>query len=459
MTAASPTPVFTVSQLNQRTKQLLEVSFNSIRVEGEISNLSRPASGHWYFTLKDSNAQVRCAMFRSRTNQIKSDIKEGDQVELRAKVSLYEQRGDYQLIVEGMKPAGEGALLLAYEQLKHQLMQEGLFDQTHKQALPVIKRLALITSPTGAAIHDMLTVLKRRQPGIEVDIYPTQVQGKAATPQIVAAIARANRDNKVDALILGRGGGSLEDLWCFNEEAVARAVFHSSLPVISAIGHEPDVTIVDFIADVRAPTPSAAAELVSNDQRTQERQLAVLEEKIQQQWQRLYLSSQQALQQLAQQLVHPARRIQGMSQHVDQLSIRLQQNWSHQIRQRHNGLQHHQQTLHHLHPQHLLKQRQATLERLDKQLRREMQSHLTRSNQAVSKHASLLNSLSPLQVLGRGYSLTRQGDAVVQDVKYLEQGDRVHTHLHQGWFECQITDIHNDNVINAHDNKDIKEPK
>ncbi|HCG79626.1 MAG TPA: exodeoxyribonuclease VII large subunit, partial [Oceanospirillales bacterium] len=247
--------IFTVSDLNRRAKQMLEVSFASVRVEGEISNLARPSSGHWYFTLKDSGAQVRCAMFRSRAGMVKFQPKEGDKVEVRAKVSLYENRGDYQLIVDAMKPAGEGALLLAFEQLKRKLTAEGLFAEERKRPLPAVKRVAIITSPTGAAIHDMLTVLKRRWPMLEVDLYPAAVQGEEAPQQLINALYRANRDNMADAIIIGRGGGSLEDLWAFNNEVLAREIANSQLPVISAVGHEVDFTIADFVADMRAPTP------------------------------------------------------------------------------------------------------------------------------------------------------------------------------------------------------------
>ena len=272
--------LFTVSQLNQRAKQLLEISFASIRVEGEISSLSRPSSGHWYFTLKDDRAQVRCAMFRSRAAMLKFQPKEGDKIELRGKVSLYENRGDYQLIVDTMKPAGEGALLLAFQQLKERLAAAGWFNEEYKKPLPAVNRVGVITSPTGAAVHDIITVFRRRSPAIEIDLYPTAVQGKEATAQIVAAIERANRDNRVDVLIVGRGGGSLEDLWCFNEEAVASAIFASRIPVVSAVGHEVDFTIADFVADVRAPTPSAAAELLSPDQGQQLQHLTQLRQRL-----------------------------------------------------------------------------------------------------------------------------------------------------------------------------------
>ena len=454
--------VFTVSQLNQRARQLLEISFASVRVEGEISNLSRPSSGHWYFTLKDSAAQVRCAMFRSRTALLKFQPKEGDKVELRAKVSLYENRGDYQLIVDTMQPAGEGALLLAFQQLKDRLALEGLFDPAYKKALPPIRRVGVITSPTGAAIHDILTVLARRDPSLEVDIYPTAVQGKEATAQIVAAIERANRDQRVDALIVGRGGGSLEDLWCFNEEAVARAIFHSHLPVISAVGHEVDVTIADFVADVRAPTPSAAAELVSTDRLERLQQLEQQRLRLNQALRRQLPRWQQQLQHWQQRLRAPARLLQQRGQQLDQLELRLQQRLQQQLQQKQLRLQAMQQVLKQQHPQRQLVQQRRVLEQLQQQLISAQRLHMRdarqrlqtlparlqngvqqqqrQSQQALAAQVQLLHSLSPLNVLARGYSLTQQQDGrVITDAAQIQPGDTIRTRLQHGWLEAGVT--------------------
>src|SRR5690606_31569338 len=248
-----------VSQLNRRAKQLLETHLPLLWVEGELSNVSQPSSGHWYFTLKDDQAQVRCAMFRNRNMLVRFKPQQGQQVLLRARVSLYEGRGDYQLIAEHMEEAGAGALQRAYEELKQKLAAEGLFSDDLKQPLPSLPRhIGVITSPTGAAIRDILHVLARRFPAIPVTVLPVAVQGKEAAPQIVKAIQLANRADLFDVLILARGGGSLEDLWPFNEEVVARAIHASKLPIVSAVGHEVDFTIADFVADLRAPTPSVA---------------------------------------------------------------------------------------------------------------------------------------------------------------------------------------------------------
>ncbi|MQT55008.1 exodeoxyribonuclease VII large subunit, partial [Pseudomonas sp. FSL R10-2398] len=257
--------VLTVSQLNGRARVLLEDVFSNIWVEGEISNLARPASGHIYFTLKDSGAQVRCALFRNNAARVRQALKDGLAVKVRGKVSLFEGRGDYQLILDTVEPAGDGALRLAFDALKEKLSAEGLFSADRKVPLPAHpQRIGIISSPTGAVIRDIISVFRRRAPQVELTLIPTAVQGREATAQIVRALKLADARG-FDALILARGGGSLEDLWCFNEEAVARAVDACVTPIVSAIGHETDVSISDFVADVRAPTPSAAAELLAPD--------------------------------------------------------------------------------------------------------------------------------------------------------------------------------------------------
>lgn len=273
--------IFTVSRLNQTVRLLLEHEMGQVWISGEISNFTQPASGHWYFTLKDDNAQVRCAMFRNSNRRVTFRPQHGQQVLVRANITLYEPRGDYQIIVESMQPAGEGLLQQKYEQLKAKLQAEGLFDQQLKKTLPSPAHcVGVITSKTGAALHDILHVLKRRDPSLPVIIYPTAVQGDDAPGQIVRAIELANLRNECDVLIVGRGGGSLEDLWSFNDERVARGIFASRIPVVSAVGHETDVTIADFVADLRAPTPSAAAEVVSRNQQELLRQVQSAQQQI-----------------------------------------------------------------------------------------------------------------------------------------------------------------------------------
>jgi len=437
--------IFTVSDLNRRAKQMLEVSFASVRVEGEISNLARPSSGHWYFTLKDSGAQVRCAMFRSRAGMVKFQPKEGDKVEVRAKVSLYENRGDYQLIVDAMKPAGEGALLLAFEQLKRKLTAEGLFAEERKRPLPQIKRIAIITSPTGAAIHDMLTVLRRRWPILEVDLYPAAVQGDEAPQQLINALYRANRDNVADAIIIGRGGGSLEDLWAFNNEVLAREIANSYLPVISAVGHEVDFTIADFVADMRAPTPSAAAELISPDGQQMLRYVNDLQQRLQRNQKERLFHAQRSLSQLQSRLRGPRQAIQARAQHLDQLEIRLQRAMNQQLKQPQQQLQRIQASLIHLHPQRGLNQHQTALKQIKSRLERAMQQQLQQKKTELSSGVRLLNSVSPLEVLSRGYSITRSADgSVIQDTAALKPGDEIETLIRSGKLTSTITDIQHD---------------
>ncbi len=434
--------VFSVSQLNDRARQLLEVSFAQVRVEGEISGLSRPSSGHWYFTLKDEQAQVRCAMFRSRTAQLKFQPGNGDLVELRARVSLYAARGDYQLIVDSMKPAGEGALLQAYEALKKKLLTEGLFDAGRKRPLPAIKRIAVITSPSGAAIHDILTVLRRRDPGLEVDIYPTLVQGKAAAPGIIAALQRANRDQRADVIIVGRGGGSLEDLWCFNDEGVARAIADSHIPVVSAVGHEVDTTIADLVADLRAPTPSAAAELLSSDRSQLRQRLVNLAQRLWNNQQRRLSDYQHQLNQWQQRLRSPQQALRDRYQQLDQLEIRLQRSWQWQQQQRQQRLQTQSQALQHCHPQRAIAQQQQQLQDWQQRLQRAINTQLQQRQEKLAHQAHVLNTLSPLQVLTRGYSITQsEGGEVLQNANQVAVGQRVVSRLQQGRLVCDVVEV------------------
>jgi exodeoxyribonuclease VII large subunit len=426
--------VFTVTQLNQRAKQLLEITFSSIKVEGEISNLSRPSSGHWYFTLKDKGAQVRCAMFRSRTAQVKFQPKEGDQIVVRGKVSLYENRGDYQLIVDAMKPAGEGQLQQAFIQLKQKLGAEGLFATESKQALPSqIKRIAVITSPTGAAIHDILTVLKRRFPAIEVDIYPVQVQGKEAAQQIIWSINQANSDGRADVIVAGRGGGSIEDLWCFNDEDLARAIFHSRLPVVSAVGHEVDFTIADFVADVRAPTPSAAAEMLSPDQKDYWQRLVALTNQLEKSIKQQLQNKQWQLQSAQRGLQHPGDKLAQYAQTLDMLELRMQQSQKNRLHTLQKRLTNSQQKLQQQSPTNTLQKFETQLSYLQQRLTSGIKQTIINKKERLKQHALLLNAVSPLQTLGRGYAILQtESDAVIRDSHEVKKGDLVSARIGRG---------------------------
>lgn len=435
--------VFTVSQLNQRAKQLLEITFNSVKVEGEISNLSRPSSGHWYFTLKDKGAQVRCAMFRSRTAQLKFQPKEGDKIVVRGKVSLYENRGDYQLIVDAMKPAGEGQLQQAFIQLKQKLGAEGLFNPEHKQALPAhIQRIAVITSPTGAAVHDILTVLKRRFPAIEVDIYPVQVQGKDAAQQIVWSINQANTDARADVIIAGRGGGSIEDLWCFNDENLARTIFHSRLPIVSAVGHEVDFTIADFVADVRAPTPSAAAEMLSPDQQEYWQRLTNLTSQLEKNMQQKLQNKQWQLQSAQRGLQHPGDKLAQYAQTLDMLELRMQQSQSNHLGALQKRLTRSQQKLQQLSPSNTLQKFEAQLSYLQQRLNSSIKQAITNKKERLQQHASLLNAVSPLQTLSRGYAILQtDSGAVIRDSHDVKKGDLVTARIGHGTLEFTVEKV------------------
>ncbi|MFT5298310.1 MAG: exodeoxyribonuclease VII large subunit [Colwellia sp.] len=435
--------VFTVTQLNQRAKQLLEITFSSIKVEGEISNLSRPSSGHWYFTLKDKGAQVRCAMFRSRTAQVKFQPKEGDQIVVRGKVSLYENRGDYQLIVDAMKPAGEGQLQQAFIQLKQKLGAEGLFATESKQTLPSqIKRIAVITSPTGAAIHDILTVLKRRFPAIEVDIYPVQVQGKEAAQQIIWSINQANADGRADVIIAGRGGGSIEDLWCFNDENLARTIFHSRLPIVSAVGHEVDFTIADFVADVRAPTPSAAAEMLSPDQKDYWQRLVVLTSQLEKSIKQQLQNKQWQLQSAQRGLQHPGDKLAQYAQTLDMLELRMQQSQKNRLHILQKRLTNSQQKLQQQSPVNTLLKFKTELNYLQKRLNSVIKQTITNKKECLKQYALLLNAVSPLQTLGRGYAILQtESDGVIRDSHDVKKGDRVFARIGRGKLSLIVNTI------------------
>lgn len=327
--------IYQVSQLNKTVRTLLEARYPAVWVTGEISNFIQAASGHWYFTLKDSDGQIRCAMFRGANRNVTVTPENGMAVLVQATVSLYPQRGDYQLIVQSCEPAGDGALQQAFERLKKRLAQEGLFNPEHKQALPAWpQRIGVITSPTGAAVRDILKVLSQRWPAIPIVIYPTQVQGKQAAEHVCHALQQANQRRECDVLILARGGGSLEDLWTFNEESVARAVFESNIPIVSGVGHETDTTMVDFVADVRVPTPSAAAAAVVPDRADWQRHLAALLQHLVQHWQRMITQKQYALKLCQQRLQHPGQRLRDYAQRCDLLMQRLQSAWQQQWQQR-----------------------------------------------------------------------------------------------------------------------------
>lgn len=445
--SAAPVPAFTVSELNRQVRSLLESAFLKIRVQGEISNFARPASGHWYFTLKDDQAQVRCAMFKNRNLAVRFLPKEGDQVVFTARVSLYEGRGDFQLIGEALEPDGEGRLQQAFEALKAQLHQEGLFSSQHKQPVPIHPRhLGIITSPTGAAVQDILTVLRRRFPALPVTLYPASVQGEEAANTLIQALALAQQHQQADVLIIGRGGGSLEDLWPFNNEALARAVHACKIPVISAVGHEIDFSICDLVADLRAPTPSAAAELVSPDQNTLHQRIDQQQLRLQQHFNQLHTRKALELHHLKQRLKHPGERLKEQARRLRQLQQRLHTALQRQLqtaRHRHALLV---QRLDHQQPDKQIAQLQQQLLPLyDKLITRiQHQLELTRTRQA--QLVTRLNSISPLATLSRGYTILQDSQGhVITHSNQTAAGETLQARLLHGRLICRVESLHPDN--------------
>jgi len=437
--------VFTVSRLNTTVRQLLEQEMGSVWLSAEISNFSQPASGHWYFTLKDDGAQVRCAMFRNSNRRVTFRPQHGQQILVRATITLYEPRGDYQLIIESMHPAGEGALQQQFELLKAKLASEGLFDQQHKQPLPEpAKQVGVITSATGAALHDVLRVLHRRDPSLPVVIYPTPVQGADAPAAIVRAIELANQRAECDVLIVGRGGGSLEDLWSFNEERVARAIFASRIPVVSAVGHETDVTIADFVADLRAPTPSAAAEIVSRDQTELLRQLLSQQQRLEMAMDYYLAQQQRRFSRLDHRLQqqHPQLRLARQQTALFRLQQRLSEAMENQLRQTLRQQDRLAQRLAAHQPQPHLFQAQRQLEQMRYRLQQGMEKMLNRDRQRFATLAAQLEGVSPLATLARGFSVTTDiTGQVVKKTAQLQSGDTLRTRLDDGWVESQVTSL------------------
>ena len=432
-----------VSQLNNRARLLLEDVFAQVWVEGEISNLAKPASGHLYFTLKDSQAQVRCALFRQNAARVRQALRDGLAVKVRGKVSLFEGRGDYQLILDTVEPAGDGALRLAFEALKEKLSAEGLFASERKRALPAHpQRIGIVSSPTGAVIRDIISVFRRRAPQVALTLIPTAVQGREATAQIVRALQLADRAG-FDAIILARGGGSLEDLWCFNEEAVARAVADCVTPIVSAVGHETDVSISDFVADVRAPTPSAAAELLAPDSSDLQRRLDSLSRRLALSLRTRLSREQLRLDGLARRLRHPGERLRQQAQRLDDLDMRLRRAFAQQSTSRQERLARLEGRLHAQHPGRALALLRQRLDSLGERLPRAIELQLRQQRRQLENLAQTLHIVSPLATLGRGYSilLDERGQAV-RSAAQTHPGQRLKARLGEGELDVRVEDNH-----------------
>ncbi|UVL57377.1 exodeoxyribonuclease VII large subunit [Pseudomonas sp. B21-035] len=435
--------VLTVSQLNGRARVLLEDVFRNVWVEGEISNLARPASGHVYFTLKDSGAQVRCALFRQNAARVRQALRDGLAVKVRGKVSLFEGRGDYQLILDTVEPAGDGALRLAFEALKEKLGAEGLFSAENKRALPAHpQRIGIVSSPTGAVIRDIISVFRRRAPQVELTLIPTAVQGREAINQIVRALQLAD-SRGFDALILARGGGSLEDLWCFNEEAVARAIAACQTPIVSAVGHETDVSISDFVADVRAPTPSAAAELLAPDSSDLQRRIDSLKRRLLLRIQSRLMHDRLRLDSLTRRLRHPGERLRQQAQRLDDLDMRLRRAFEQRLNQRRERLARLDTRLAAQHPGRTLTLLKQRLDSLAERLPRAMRETLKDRRQRLQAQVQTLHVVSPLATLGRGYSilLDERGQAI-RNAAQTHNGQRLTARLGEGELQVRVEDNH-----------------
>ncbi|MFK8081177.1 MAG: exodeoxyribonuclease VII large subunit [Granulosicoccus sp.] len=454
--------VYTVSRLHQEVQQLLESGFGTLWLQGELSNFSRPGSGHFYFTLKDSQSQIRCAMFKGRNRYIDFQPANGDSVIVRGKLGLYAARGDFQLIVEHMEPAGAGRLQAAFEATKRNLDEQGWFDVSEKRGLPSMPQtIGVVTSPTSAALRDVLQVLRRRYRQAHIVIYPTLTQGAAAAPAIVKALARANARAEADVLLLVRGGGSLEDLWAFNELTVASAIRDSQLPIVAGIGHEVDVTISDLVADLRAPTPSAAAELATPDTSSLEqrvtsvsrqlalRQLALintLSQQLQQQYTRL-------------QLRHPERHLREQTQRVDDLTSRLQRSWQLQNERQSNLLNRLNARLRARSPAFTVQQQKSAWQALDRRLVVTVRQQQSNARTRFELLARALNSVSPLAVLDRGYALVKKHEQIVTDVASVSPGDPISARVANGEILAvvsesnEIGNIYHENIYSNKNNK------
>jgi len=436
--------VYSVSRLNKEVRLLLESGMPLLWLDGELSNFAAPASGHWYFSLKDSGAQVRCAMWRQRNQQVRFRPKDGLSVLVRARVGLYEPRGEYQLLVEHLEEAGEGALKREFERLKAKLAAEGLFALERKRPVPAVpRRIGVVTSPTGAAIHDILRVLRARFPVAQVLLYPTAVQGAAAVPEIVRAIEAASRRGECDVLIVARGGGSLEDLWCFNDERVARAIAACRLPTISGVGHEVDVTIADFVADLRAPTPSAAALAATPDKSTWLEALASMNSRFGGAMGRYLRARLQVLDTVVQrmQVSHPGARLQQHAQRLDDLELRLRLALRADVMGKQQRLDTVATRLWRENPRHRLEALCSRAATLRQRLGAAIAASLGALEQRLALASRTLDAVSPLATLGRGFAVVSRADdgTVLRDASQAPVGTEIEARLSNGRLRARVT--------------------
>ena len=436
--------VLTVTELTRQVQDVLEATFDQLWVEGEVSNLRRPASGHLYFTLKDEESQVRAVLFRPVARALKFDLEDGMHILCRARMNVYRPRGEYQLILDYAEPRGAGALQIAFEQLKAKLQAEGLFDPVHKKSLPFLpSRIGIVTSPSGAVIRDILNVTKRRFPSVNILIAPVRVQGVEAPAEIVEALHHLNEIPGIDVIIVARGGGSLEDLMAFNDEGVARAIFASSVPVVSAVGHEIDFTIADFVADMRAPTPSAAAELVVPRRGDLVQQLRTLRARAARAGERFLKIRRERLQAMAERVRDPRRRLVDLRLALDERFGGLTASLVRRVRADRERLRHFETHLQYLSPAVRLANLTFVLDNMRKSMITGIFRQVETLRARMAGHTALLDSLSPLSVLSRGYAIARTmpEGRVIRDAKDLSAGEPVGINVAKGRFNAVVTTI------------------
>lgn len=437
------TNVYQVSQLTDEMRRLMEVSYPEIWIEGELSSLSTPASGHLYFSLKDERSQLRCAMFKGRASINRYRPKAGDLVRVRAKISVYSARGDLQCIVQHIEEAGEGLLQRRFEELKASLNQQGLFDQSHKRSLPSFpKHIGIVTSPTGAAVRDIVSTLKRRCPGIPITIYPAVVQGDGGAKSIINAIRNAVAHQTCDVLLLSRGGGSLEDLWCFNHEDVAREIFACPIAIVSGVGHEVDVTIADLVADLRAPTPTAAAELVSPNTEQLVNQLESMKFRLPRSFERFIQRRAQQVDFTGRQLAHPRQQLKRNSDKLEQLSSRLRVNINSLVSTPVIATTNLSKRLSFQNPRKVVAYKKSSMQMLSQRLQRATTSKLNLVQSSTHNLAGQLHLVSPLATLDRGFSIARDTNKLIlRNARQVSVNDKISIQLSDGQLDCDVVTI------------------
>jgi len=433
--------IISVSEINRRAKSILEENFPFVWIQGEVSNFFSAASGHWYFSLKDESSEIRCAMFANKSHRITFEPKDGDHLVLNGTLSIFEGRGQYQIIVEHIELAGEGALLKAFEELKKKLLTEGLFDDSHKKKLPSYPRsIAVVTSPDGAVIQDIINVLSRRSPFFSLTVVPTLVQGEKAAPLICEALNKASNLENIDLIILARGGGSIEDLWAFNNEEVARAIVNCPIPLVSAVGHETDFTISDFVADIRAPTPSIAAEIISQPYSELKETLEGYQSYLLKSFESQFDSQRTRITNLIKRIRHPGDKLREIGQKVDYLETALIQEMHQKVSFKKNQLNITQLSLQQNSPQNKVKEAKVYLQNASKDLLKAFKLKVERKRKLLGELVATIEAVSPLSVLARGYSIisTEPEGKILSSSNQVKIGQTISAVLNKGSIKAEV---------------------